>query len=204
MSVAELLRKDQRIWRCGEIRPQRQEGRLASGHEALDQRLGGGWPAGLIEIFGREQGGAMTLLIPTLARLTDARAILLVSPPRTPYGPGYSYHGIDPRRLLWVAAGGRKETLWALERAAASAACALVIGWIDGCKSAEARRLQLAAKRGDCRCFLLPERAAMANPSPAALRLAVTAAADHLRVDLLKYQGMKPGQGLRLAFSRVC
>lgn len=198
MSVAEILRKDQRIWRCGEIRIGEVEQPLASGHPALDRRLGGGWPLGLIELFGREQGGAMTLLARTLAQSADSRSTLLVSPPLPPYAPGFVFHGIDPASVLWIDAGGRKEALWALEMAAASAACALVIGWVDGCKGAEARRLQLAAKRGNCRCFLLPKRQALEGPSPAALRLSAIAAADHLRVDLLKYRGMKPGRGLRL------
>jgi len=145
-----------------------------TGHGALDALLPqGGWPRrALTELLLPADGvGELSLLLPTLARCTQAgERVVLVAPPYLPYAPAWQAAGVDLAQLRIVQASPR-DALWAFEQCLRSGACAAVLGWPQQADARALRRLQVAADSGQCLGFALRDRKHLANPSPAALRL---------------------------------
>lgn len=145
-----------------------------TGHAALDALLPqGGWPRrALTELLLPADGvGELSLLLPTLARLTgDGGTVALVAPPYIPYAPAWQDAGVDLAGLQVIEAAPR-DALWAFEQCLRSGACAAVLGWPVQADAAALRRLQVAADSGACLGFALRDRRHAVNASPAALRL---------------------------------
>ncbi len=152
-----------------------------TGHAALDALLPqGGWPRrALTELLLPADGvGELALLLPTLARLTQAGGtVVLIAPPHIPYAPAWQAAGVALGALDIVQATTR-DGLWAFEQCLRSGACAAVVGWPLQADGQALRRLQVAADSGDCLGFALRDRKHAANPSPAALRLEYRGDAD--------------------------
>jgi hypothetical protein len=159
------------LWRGNKAAPVRSE---PTGHVALDAVLpGGGWPEhALIELLLPADGlGELTLLLPTLARVTAAgREVALVGAPYVPYPPAWRQAGVDLRRLHVVEAR-EKQAAWAFEQVLRSASCAAVIAWPGNVDPAGLRRFQLAASEGRTLGFVVRDSRCAGNASPAALRL---------------------------------
>lgn len=168
----EALLSAQSVWRAGRT-AQLPAGGSPTGHPELDALLPqGGWPRrALTELLLPADGvGELTLLLPTLVRLTTAGAVVaLVAPPYLPYAPAWQAAGADLRWLEIVQAGPR-DASWAFEQCLRSGACAAVLGWPPADPQV-LRRLQVAADHGDCLGFAFRDSRHAANPSPAALRL---------------------------------
>jgi hypothetical protein len=173
-ALAPLL-AERRLWRAGQGAVDGRGGE-PSGHPALDAALpGGGWPpAALSELLlGLDGRGELALLLPTLARATrQGRPVAVVGPPYLPYAPALAAAGLDLAHLLLVRAEGR-DALWATEQALRSGACAAVLCWPQGVDDRGLRRLAVAAEQGGALGFAFRPRRALAQPSPAALRLEV-------------------------------
>jgi len=190
------LLDDPRLWRAG--RRAQHWPTLPSGHPPLDALLpGGGWPADrLTEIAVERWGsGELALLMPLLARLSRADAagwIAWISPPFLPYAPALAAAGVELTRLLLARARDDAETLWAAEQALHSGACRLVLAWAGRADGRCLRRLQLAAESSRTPLILFRPPAALAVPSPAALRLCLDAGAEGARLRLVKHRGGMP------------
>jgi hypothetical protein len=164
-----------------------------TGYTALDRCLpGGGWPAqGLIEILTERHGiGELSLLMPALAALGQEDHgegwFAWIAPPYQPYPPALAARGIDLRRLLLVCAGPAG---WAMEQALRSGACSAVLGWAE-CRDRQGlRRLQLAAEQARCMAVLFRHLRDARGPSPAVLRIALTAGRAGLEARILKVRG---------------
>lgn len=145
-----------------------------TGHDALDALLPqGGWPRrSLTELLLPADGvGELALLLPTLARLTQAGSpVAVVAPPYVPYAPAWQAAGVD-LSLLEIVDATPRDALWAFEQCLRSGACAAVLGWPAQADGPALRRLQVAADSGECLGFALRDRRHAANPSAAALRL---------------------------------
>ena len=204
MKPEELIRRAG-VWRAGELPPARAQ---ASGFAELDRLLpGGGWPrSGLTEILSDVPGiGALRLVLPTLARLSQADGwVIWVSPPYVPYPPALAAAGLDLSRTLVVElpeaqADAKHDTLWAYEQALHFGDCAAALLWPGSMSPLQLRRLQLAAESSGCWGLLFRARRYAAVPSPAALRLAVAPAdVDELELTLLKARGARAGGQCRL------
>ena len=161
---------------------------IPTGFDALDQKLGGGWPVGaLTEILLSDEGaGELRCLMPAMARLTRAsgldrssptRWVTWVAPPHIPYAPALSQHGLDVSRLLVARAHKPLDALWAMEQALRSSACVAVIAWFADVDDRALRRIQLAAEAGQCWAVVFrPARFAQCS-SPAVLRIQLKFAA---------------------------
>lgn len=103
---------------------------LPTGHARLDALLpGGGWPEhALSEILHARDGvGELQLLMPTLARLTQAQCrVVLVGAPYVPYPQAWLAAAVDLRHLVLLQASGR-DALWAAEQCLRSGSCAAVL-----------------------------------------------------------------------------
>lgn len=185
----DALLHERRIWR-GRSTPL-PASRQPSGHVALDAVLpSAGWPeAALTEVLAAADGiGELRLLWPSLARLTQAgERVVLVAPPYVPYAPAWQAAGIDLRQLQVVQATQLRDALWASEQCLRSGSCAAVLCWPQLSEDRVLRRLQVAAESGQTLGFACRPLAAVRNPSPAALRIAIDAQPAQLRV--LKCRG---------------
>ena len=183
------------IWRGDDTPPAVSMSGLSSGFEALDRLLpGGGWPRGaLTEIIVPQEGiGALSLLMPALARLSRSRRWLAwVSPPHIPYAPALAHAGIDLSRVLLVRPKARTDGLWALEQTLRAGTCGAVMAWpAKTLTPRELRRLQLAAEEGNSWGVLFRmDKAAEQQSTPAALRLRLEATDHGLAVHILKRRG---------------
>ena len=181
---------------------------VASGFAALDAELpGGGWPQGqLVELLLDSPGiGELSLLAPALARCTQgARACVWVLPceraapvalSTLPYPPALAAAGVDLAHALFVQPETPREAFWAIEQSLRATHLGALVGWLPHTSSSREgeframRRLQLLASRQQALVFLLREARALHAPSPAALRLQLTARDGELAVALLKRRG---------------
>lgn len=162
----------------------------STGWGILDDISGGGWPRGaLTEIISSDMHG-LSLLIPTLARLSQQeRWLAWISPPHIPYAPSLSDQGMDMRRFLMVQEVTEQERLWSSEQALHSGTCAAVLMWPDKLEIAQLRRLQLAAEKGNCIGILFRSLRDARQSSPAALRLKASPSPVGLDVEVLKKRG---------------
>lgn len=192
----DTLLSERRVWRGQPVALPR--ARHPTGHAALDDALPeGGWPeAALTEVLLRADGtGELRLLLPTLARLTQAGLpVVLVAPPYLPFPAGWRQAGVELAHLHLVDAPPR-EALWAAEQCLRSGCTGAVLAWPLSSKGTHAddralRRLQVAADSGRALGFVFRELRAAANPSPAALRLSIDGAPPKLRV--IKCRGGMP------------
>jgi hypothetical protein len=184
----DTLLLERRIWkgRPAPLPPSAQP----TGHAALDAALPTrGWPeSALTEVLVPADGiGELQLLWPALARLSRAgERIVLVAPPYLPFPLAWQHAGIDLRQLQIVEAEGR-DALWATEQCLRSGSCGAVLCWPHNADDRALRRLQVAAESGQTLAFAYRSLKAAANPSPAALRVALEVSPSQLRV--LKCRG---------------
>lgn len=198
MSLEQLINKRQDLWRGRAASPATPRG-VPTGFTILDTRLPwGGWPPGaLSEILERRPGDAFALVLPALARLSsEARWLLLISPPLLPYAPALAACGLDLSRLALVEAG--EEAAWAAEQGLRSGACSAVLAWGGRWKTSALRRLQLAAEAGGGIALLFRGESAAREHSPAALRLQVRPSMAGAEVRVLKQRGGRAGAVVEL------
>jgi hypothetical protein len=149
--------------------------RLSTGYAALDAALGGGWPQGtLVELLAAGPGlGRLALLLPALADVSHRTHIAWLT--EMPHAPALTQAGVDMSRVLPVDATG-KHRLWAAERCLKSGICGvLVLEEEHRLADPMLRRLKLAAAGSAAITFLLRSSSTAASPSPAALRLLISA-----------------------------
>jgi len=187
----DALLDERRVWKGRS--PVQPVAAQPTGHVLLDAALPiGGWPpAALTEILLAADGcGELRLLWPTLARLAGSgERIVLVAPPYVPYAQAWQAAGVDLRQLSVISASER-DALWAVEQCLRSGTCGAVLCWPHKVDDRALRRLQVAAETGETLAFACRGQQAAANPSPAALRIAIDARPSQLRV--LKCRGGLP------------
>lgn len=183
VTAIDTLIRERRVWRGRPATPPASE--QPTGVAALDAALPlHGWPeASVSEILLPGDGvGELQLVLPTLVRLTTGgQHVVVVAPPYRLFAAGWLAAGVDISRLSIVNPDAG-DTAWTLEQCLRAGCCAAVLGWLSRPGDRTLRRLQLAAGTGNALGFLFRDRRALGNPSPAALRLEVDAAAARLRV----------------------
>lgn len=198
MSVRlENLLQSSALWRASGTTGARRSV-VPSGFAALDARLpGGGWPhPALIEVLNEQPGiGELSLFLPALRCLSGmgARApvIAWLNPPHLPYPPALAERGLAHAQLLVSKPFTAARTLWAMEQALRSGACAAVLAWAETADMHALRRLKLAAHAGPGFGLLFRSPRQRAKPSPATVRLALSTHEAMLVVELVKVQGGK-------------
>lgn len=162
-----------------------------TGFAALDRSLpGGGWPLGtLIEILPTCFGvGEVSLLLPTLRALIETgRTLALIAPPYLPYAPAWHRHGVPLHSLVWLDVPREHNACWAAEQLLREGTLTLL--WSTVTQSRPLRRLQLAAETGRSLAFLFRTHRALHQPSPAAVRVALSPEPHGVRIELFKVRG---------------
>ncbi|WP_193161305.1 translesion DNA synthesis-associated protein ImuA [Microbulbifer hainanensis] len=194
------------IWQAANEH-RRQRSGIATGYSGLDALLAGrGWPRGATtELLVNQSGiGEFSLLLPALAAMTQReQMVVLVNPPYIPYAPALAAAGVRLEKLLILHPHGQKDALWATEQSLQSGCCGALLSWQGKQAPADKdlRRLQVAAREGDCIHFHFRPQSSAASPSPASLRLQLHSDGEQLAVQLLKQLGGQSGQRLHLARS---
>lgn len=166
---------------------------IPCGHAALDAHLpGGGWPVGsMVEVLQEQPGQHVwQLLLPGLAEAIRQQPgpVVLVSAPFQPFGPSLAAQGLPGERVMCLRADKPAARLWATEQALRCAEVAAVLAWLPQAKSAELRRLHMAAQQHDRLLFVFRGMNARHDASPARLRLSVEGN-QSLQVRILKRRG---------------
>ncbi|MCH8497360.1 MAG: translesion DNA synthesis-associated protein ImuA [Marinobacter sp.] len=187
------------VWQARQQASQ-QPGRMPTGFPQLDIQLAGGWPqAGLIEVLAGKSGiGELQLLLPLLRQCMTQGPVLWINPPFIPYAPALNHQSISLRQLAVVHTSSREDTLWTLEHSLRCSAVSLVVAWTNSLRSAQLRRVQLAAETRQCPCVLLRAPSAAGSSSPATLRLLLDSDGERLQVNILKRRGSWPVSDLQL------
>jgi len=180
------------VWRVPEL-AQAQEAVVSTGHAALDAQLpGGGWPVGsMVEVLQARSGPHVwQLLLPGLAQAVQKQAgpVVLVSSPFDPFGPSLDAQGLPGERLLCVKADKPTARLWAAEQCLRCADVVAVLAWLPQARSAELRRLHMAAQQHDKLLFVFRGLNARQDSSPARVRL-LAEGVDSLQLHILKRRG---------------
>ncbi|MFI2812579.1 MULTISPECIES: translesion DNA synthesis-associated protein ImuA [Microbulbifer] len=197
-----LARAD--IWQAANEHHRRRNG-IATGYSGLDALLAGhGWPRGATtELLVDQSGiGELSLLLPALAELTrQEQMVVLVNPPHIPYAPALASAGVQLEKLLILHPRGPRDTLWAMEQTLQSGCCGALLSWQERQPPADRdlRRLQVAARDGECLHFHFRPQSCASSPSPASLRLQLASDGDQLALKLIKQLGGRSGQQLHLA-----
>jgi protein ImuA len=179
------------VWRVEDLACQ--EAVLPTGHAALDAQLpGGGWPVGsMVEVLQERAGPHLwQLLLPGLAQAVRKQAgpVVLVNAPFEPFGPSLVAQGLPGERLLCIKADKPAARLWAAEQALRCADVAALLAWLPQARSAELRRLHMAAQQQDRLLFVFRGLNARHDASPARLRLLLEGV-DQLELHILKRRG---------------
>jgi protein ImuA len=145
----------------------------------------------LVEVLqGQPEEHAWRLLLPALAQALKEHAgpVVLVHPPRVPFGPSLRAQALPAERLLWLRADKPSARLWATEQALRCAEVAAVLAWLPQAKNAELRRLHIASQQQGRLFFAFRPLTARNDSSPARLRLLVEGR-ETLQVHVLKRRG---------------
>jgi protein ImuA len=199
------------------------------------EQLTGSLPAGsMIELLSKAAGaGAWTLGL-LLARQacergcgSDSRPLVVVDVGRCFYLPAAVKLGVELARTIVIRPRTWKDAFVAIDQSLRCPAVGAVIGRCDLLRTADCRRLQLAAEAGGGLGLLLRRADALRMPSFAALRLQVnpyprgqgsgvrgqqravgnsltpdpwplTPARRRIQVDVVRYRGGKEGQSVVL------
>jgi cell division inhibitor SulA len=195
----EVLLQHPALWRGRGAAPRAGH---ATGFATLDAALpDAGWPRrGLVEILVPGDGcGELTLFAPLIRRFTQAdnpRWCAFVAPPFVPFAPAWRAQGARLDRLLTIQvppAMQASQALWTMEQCLLSGACELGFAWPRTAGMTQLRRLALAAEHGGSLGVLIRPLRAAVESTAAALRIALTRTATHLRLQLLKGRGLAPG-----------
>lgn len=190
------------LWRASQLA--RSHGTcVETGYPSLSAELpGGGWPAGvLIELLLQQSGTAeFSLLRPALSRL-DGRRIVLLQPPYQPQALALHGFGLHPAQFLWLRCAKPGDALWAAEQVLRAGSCGALLLWQQQIRNEALRRLHLAAQSSDTLFYMVRPLSCARDPSPAALRLALTPVSQGLQVHLVKRRGARRDMPLLLSMS---
>ncbi len=176
---------------------------ISTGYPELDKQLHySGWPQGtLSELLLSDNGiGEVRLLLPLLAKLNQRKGyICWVNPPFLPYSAALVDHNIDLKKMVIVRTQSQQETIWSAQQAMMSRSCAAVLVWLPKkTLSKEVRKLNLAAKSGNCFGIILRDCQLQQHPSAAALRMVMQIKRGQHQLSIIKQPGGWSGQEVKL------
>ena len=119
---------------------------------------------------------------------TEGKWLLWINPPYIPYAPALQSAGLSLNHLVLIQNKiSLRNKIWAMEKALRTAACGMVLCWIDAMPMAASRRLQLAAEQSDSTGVLFQTK--MVCASVASLRLKLNPLPQGLLLEVIKARG---------------
>ncbi|GLS84498.1 translesion DNA synthesis-associated protein ImuA [Paraferrimonas haliotis] len=197
--LSELLERHD-VWRANQW--QTQQDSYPTGFSELDKQLaGGGWPqVGVCQMICEQPGqGELQLFMPLLRHMASlSQWVVWLSPPAIPYAPSLAGSGVDLAQQLLLEPEDHKQALWALEQSVSSGACRLVFAWLTQLSVAQARRLQLAAEKGQCLLVLFSSGTSEHDNHPVQLKIAIKRLLQGSEIRIVKRRGGWPSAAFRL------
>ena len=203
----ETLLREAKVWRAGEV--SRDVG-LCTGFPLLNGLLPQrGWPrTTLTEILTTPEGtGALRLILPAMANLTQTQWAVWVCPPYVPYAPALHAAGVALERLLIVEPDAEQPAdgeykRWVFEQALRFPDCGVALTWLDKASHMSLRRLQLACEQGRTWGVIFRPYTYATQASPAPLRLSLSLDGNgDAQIRILKSPGSVSARGCSLDLS---
>ena len=166
-----------------------ERGGRATGEDALDQLLAGGFPKGGISVLtGLAGSGRLTIAARLLAEETRAcRPVAWIDAKGTLYPPALANLGVQLERVL-VVRGAKERSVYAAEQIIGSGAFGVVVATgLDGYLNAtRERRLQTATEGTETSTLLVLDPPAAARFAHATMKLSLTRRATNMMVQVEK------------------
>lgn len=207
---ADLTQLHPSLWRASQLGSV-QGSSISSGYPQLDAQLpDAGWPLGhLIELLIKHQGiGELRFLMPVLRKLAQQdKWVVFAHPPLLPVANTFEQYGFPSHRLVMVRADRPQDKLWSLEKLMKSAAFGALVVWLPEQQhlldASALRRLQFQATQGGGLSFIFRPIRAQLAPSPAPLRLTLTAdSLTSIRIQILKRRGPVQEKAMTLSLPK--
>lgn len=150
---------------------------VSSGISAIDHLLPerGFRRGSLSEWIAAEDGsGTLSLALHVAGQVRQQRPLILVDDRQQFYAPAIAATGIPLHHTIVVRPASRVEKLWCVEQSLRCPGVGAVLCRIDALRTAEFRRLQLAAEAGTAVGLLIRPFAALRQPGWADLRLLIS------------------------------
>lgn len=172
-SLLHDLQKKQLVWTAADLDQHKE--RVATGYKQLDEALNGGFPqSGLIHITSVIGCGELRLVIPAIvSRQHESRLYAFIAPPHLLNAEFLIAEGIQLEQVLFIQANTPEQALWSAEQCAKSGACSAVFIWQAKLQQIQAKKLELAALKGDCLSFFFADAKQQADNLPVSLSLSI-------------------------------
>lgn len=196
-SVHALTQLHPSLWRAHQLGSSQGQ-TLCTGFSELNKHLpGNGWAGNqCTELLSQHNGiGELRLLIPSLRTLAlKKKRIVLVNPPFIPNPNVFKQYGISPHHMTLVKTNHEQQAAWATEKLIQSNSFGALLAWLPEKKTllphSQLKRLQNHAHASSGISFIFRPARASVQPSPAPLRLELTAYGLHqIQIDILKRKG---------------
>jgi cell division inhibitor SulA len=185
-SLLHDLQKKQLVWTAAKL--DQQQERVATGYQKLDEALNGGFPqSGLVHIASILGCGEMRLVVPALLNMhEDKRLCAFIAPPHLLNAEFLLSEGINLERVLIIQANSSQEALWSAEQCAKSGACSAVFVWQNTLQQNQAKKLELAALKGQCLNFFFTSGQHQTDNLPVSLSLSMKREDQQVQVKINK------------------
>ncbi len=172
-SLLHDLQKKQLVWTAADLDQHKE--RVATGYKQLDEALNGGFPqSGLIHITSVIGCGELRLVIPAIvSRQHENRLYAFIAPPHLLNAEFLIAEGIQLEQVLFIQANTPEQALWSAEQCAKSGACSAVFIWQAKLQQIQAKKLELAALKGDCLSFFFADAKQQEDNLPVSLSLSI-------------------------------
>jgi len=172
-SLLHDLQKKQLVWTAADLDQHKE--RVATGYKQLDEALNGGFPqSGLIHITSTMGCGELRLVIPAIvSRQRENRLYAFIAPPHLLNAEFLIAEGVQLEQVLLIQANTSEQALWSAEQCAKSGACSAVFIWQPTLQQIQAKKLELAALKGDCLSFFFADAKQQVDNLPVSLSLSV-------------------------------
>lgn len=188
-ALLQQLQNRQLIWQASQTEAP-YEHCQSTGFAALDQLLGGGWPAhNVIELQSHGACAEVQLIQKALVQSGSDLLQVWINPPAQLCAEYLLQHKLPLHQVLQLNAPRSADALWAAELCLKSGSCIDVLLWQTSLNLTQLKRLQLAAAQGQSQLYCF--RPAQAEPQllPWALSLQLIPASTGLQIRILKRKG---------------
>ncbi|MFT5276584.1 MAG: cell division inhibitor SulA [Glaciecola sp.] len=172
-SLLHDLQKKKLVWTAANLDQHKE--RVATGYKQLDDALNGGFPqSGLVHISSVMGCGELRLVIPAIvARQQENRLYAFIAPPHLLNAEFLMAEGIKLENVLFIQAKTTEQVLWSAEQCAKSGACSAVFIWQSKLQQIQAKKLELAALKGECLSFFFADTKQQTDNLPVSLSLSM-------------------------------
>ena len=185
------LKNKQLLWQASHTEVAK--GKTATGIEALDNALQGGFPQrGMARIHSTMGIGELRVCMPVLKqRQSDQRQLFMIAPPAQINAEMLHEYELSTERTFFINTDDFSAQLWACEQCLKSGCCHTVILWCNQLSLNQAKRLQVAAEQGDSLLVVYQYTRAI-QALPVSLSLSLSRHEQKLRIGVTKQRGGWP------------